>query len=284
MNNSSKQEHTHTSIPDNSDQSVAHFSQNEVDESSSLIATTAATTSTNWNDQDLINKSSKRGSSNDNTKTTKNYGSTSRQSIEHNNADVILGGEIMDEDQHVHVISEHHHIAMVSHHHEHHDHDHAAMLCEQHSALRSFLLLIALSFHSVFEGLAIGLQQESTELFTLFLAVIAHKGIMAFSLGLNLAQSAGVTVKKFILAIIIFSTSSPLGMAIGMAMSNLNQNLTTDIANGVLQGIAGGTFLYITFFEVLPHEFTGVTKHRLPKVACVILGYSAFCGVLILAH
>ena len=166
-------------------------------------------------------------------------------------------GDHRDEDQHVHVISEHHrghhsenqptsntlveqdtihrHNPMASHHDEHHDHDHAAMLFEQHSALRSFLLLIALSFHSVFEGLAIGLQQQSTELFTLFLAVIVHKGIMAFSLGLNLAQSAGVTVKKFILANIIFSTSSPLGMGIGMAISNLNQSLTRDIANGVLQ-------------------------------------------------
>ena len=56
------------------------------------------------------------------------------------------------------------------------------MLFEQHPALRSFLRLIALILHSGFEGLAIVLQEQSTELFTQFLAVIADMGIMAFSL------------------------------------------------------------------------------------------------------
>ena len=35
---------------------------------------------------------------------------------------------------------------------------------------------MALSFHSVFEGLAIGLQESLSQLISLFLAVIAHKG------------------------------------------------------------------------------------------------------------
>ena len=54
---------------------------------------------------------------------------------------------------------------------------------------RSLLLCIALSFHSIFEGLAIGLQKDIGELISLFWAVIAHKAVMAFSLGLTLAQA-----------------------------------------------------------------------------------------------
>ena len=52
----------------------------------------------------------------------------------------------------------------------------------------------------------------------------------------------------------------------------------------IFQGIAGGTFLYITFFEVLPHEFEAKTKYRLPKVFCVIAGYSIICMLLFVTH
>lgn len=161
-------------------------------------------------------------------------------------------------------------------------HDHSAMF-EEHSALRSLVLLMALTFHSLFEGLAIGLQQDYGQLIQIFVAVIVHKGIMAFSLGLNLAQSAGMTVRYFVAATLIFSLASPLGMAIGIGLSDLRQSIPRDVANGVLQGIAGGTFLYITFFEVLPHEFSS-GKMRMPKVFCVLLGYSAICGLLFITH
>ena len=106
---------------------------------------------------------------------------------------------------------------------------------------------------------------------------------MAFSLGLNLAQSHGMTVKYFILSVTIFSLASPLGMAIGIGLSDMKQSIARDVANGVLQGVAGGTFLYITFFEVLPHEFAS-NKMRLPKVLCLLVGYSIICGLLFITH
>ena len=96
--------------------------------------------------------------------------------------------------------------------HEHH-HDHGAAF-HPHSTIRSLILLIALSFHSVFEGLAIGLQQDLGQLISLFIAVIAHKAIMAFSLGLTLAQ-ASLSAKQYVMSIMIFSLASPFGMGIG---------------------------------------------------------------------
>ena len=114
-------------------------------------------------------------------------------------------------------------------------HDHDEMFMEELSTLRSFLLLIALTFHSVFEGLAIGLQQESMSLYELFVAVIVHKAIMAFSLGLNLAQSKGITIKVFIIATLTFSIASPIGLSLGIGLSHLQKNLARDIANGTLQ-------------------------------------------------
>ena len=89
----------------------------------------------------------------------------------------------------------------------HTDHQHMNHGAFQHSSLRSILLLIALCFHSVFEvrrlflqleicscvitkGLAIGLQTDTGEMLAIFMAVMMHKAVMAFSLGLNIAQSS----------------------------------------------------------------------------------------------
>ncbi len=170
----------------------------------------------------------------------------------------------------------------VNNHPEHgHDHDDLEGVF-QHSSLRAYLLLVALSFHSLFEGLAIGLQQELGQLISLFLAVIVHKAVMAFSLGLTLAQ-ASLSVKQYLISCLIFSIASPIGMGLGIGLADMPPSLNGDIANSVLQGIAGGTFLYITFFEVLPHELNQ-PKNRLPKLFFVLLGFASICGLLFITH
>ena len=101
----------------------------------------------------------------------------------------------------------------------HTDHQHINHGAFQHSSLRSILLLIALSFHSVFEvrthshlefgsfvflkGLAIGLQTETREMLAIFMAVMMHKAVMAFSLGLNIAQSSlSVSIMCYLLPVL----------------------------------------------------------------------------------
>ena len=162
-----------------------------------------------------------------------------------------------------------------------HRHDHGVAFVP-HSTIRSLILLIALSFHSIFEGLAIGLQQDLGQLISLFIAVIAHKAIMAFSLGLTLAQ-ATLSAKQYVMSIMVFSLASPFGMGIGILLADMDHSLAADVANGILQGIAGGTFLYITFFEVLPHEFNE-PKHRMLKLVSMLVGYSCICGLLFVTH
>ncbi|XP_063602498.1 zinc transporter ZIP1-like isoform X2 [Penaeus indicus] len=148
-----------------------------------------------------------------------------------------------------------------------------------HSSLRSMLLLFALSLHSIFEGLAVGLQDTIDDVVALFLVVIFHKGIIAFSLGLNMVQSK-LTVAQMLLGIMFFCVTAPFGVGVGMGIMEL-QSFTTTILSGTLQGIACGTFLYVTFFEVLPHEMNN-GENRLLKLLFIILGFSAVCGVLYL--
>jgi len=164
----------------------------------------------------------------------------------------------------------------------HADHSHINHGVFQHSTLRSVILLLALSFHSVFEGLALGLQDTNSTLISLFLGVIVHKAVMAFSLGLNIAAS-DLSRKSFVWSNVLFSLASPVGILIGIAIADLPDSLASNICNGVLQGLAGGTFLYITFFEVLPHEIN-VPQNRLWKVLFVFLGFAFICGILLFAE
>jgi len=167
-------------------------------------------------------------------------------------------------------------------HSEAHSHSHISHGVFQHSALRASLLIIALSAHSLFEGLTIGLQDTQSKLISIFVAVLVHKAVISFSMGLNLAQSS-LSTRAILGSNILFSVSSPIGVALGLGLAGLPSSLPQDIANGVLQGMAGGTFLYITFFEVLPHELN-VPHKRLWKVVFVILGYSCICGLLFITH
>ena len=60
--------------------------------------------------------------------------------------------------------------------HEHgHDHEHLPLELFVHSTLRATMLCLALSFHSLFEGLAIGLQTTLGNVWSIFFAVTAHK-------------------------------------------------------------------------------------------------------------
>ena len=116
-----------------------------------------------------------------------------------------------------------------------HGHSHLSHPALQQTSLRSVMLLLALSLHSVFEGVAIGLQDNSSQLLSLFIAVIVHKAVMAFSLGLNIAQSS-LSQKNFVISNVIFSLASPLGLLLGMAMEGFPASLSNDICSGVLQG------------------------------------------------
>lgn len=108
-------------------------------------------------------------------------------------------------------------------------------------------------------------------------ALIIHKIVIAFSLGLTLSQTPLRPLKQASLGL-IFALTSPLGIAIGLIITKL-ESLHGSLLIGSLQGMAAGTFLYVTFLEVLPHEFRSGQMH-LPKLLSLIVGFSVICGVI----
>lgn len=54
------------------------------------------------------------------------------------------------------------------------------------SAIRTFFVVAALSFHSVIEGMTLGLEEDSEGVWMSFLAISLHKFVIAFSVGVEL--------------------------------------------------------------------------------------------------
>jgi len=162
-------------------------------------------------------------------------------------------------------------------------HGHSHLNPDDLASFRSFILLLAISIHTVFEGLAIGLQDSTTGLLTLFTAIMVHKTIIAFSLGLQFAENLKQK-SKAILFMTIFSVLSPIGIAIGTAVSagSGGESVAASVVEGVLQCIATGTLLYVSFFEVLMGEIGN--DHSLLKVLLIIVGYAVMTLLMLFVH
>lgn len=156
-----------------------------------------------------------------------------------------------------------------SHPHDHHVHHHVPppqMDGTIVSSIRGLLIVLALSVHELFEGLAVGLEGSAATVWYMFGAVAAHKYVIAFCVGVELI----VARTKFWLAvayIFTYSVVSPLGMAIGILLSNGSNADDMEVVSVILQGLASGTLLYVIFFEVLSKDRSGLWQYL-----------SVFCG------
>lgn len=151
-------------------------------------------------------------------------------------------------------------------------HSHGSLPSSSRSPFRALILLLSLSFHSVFEGLAVGLQTTVVATVQLCVAVLAHKGLVVFGVGLRLVQ-AGTGTRRAALSILSFALTSPLGVAIGLAVAAGDSEGGRGLAQAVLEGVAAGTFLYVTFLEILPRELAG-PEAPLAKWGCVAAGFA----------
>ena len=105
------------------------------------------------------------------------------------------------------------------------------------TAIRDFCTVLALSFHAVFEGLAVGLEESIEDVWTLFAAVATHKFVISFCIGIELV-SVGTPLAFFLTYIITYAVMTPIGIGIGLAVTELadSDNIAYAAATGTLQG------------------------------------------------
>ena len=132
--------------------------------------------------------------------------------------------------------------------------------------LSSYLLLLALGFHGLFEGISLGIQSTIRGTLFLLLAIALHKWAVSLTLGISFVK-AGVNKKQFIIMILIFAFITPIGIALGMALTSLSNNTVA----GIFLSISVGTFIYIACSEVVTDEFAN-PEYKYPKFLCFLLG------------
>lgn len=85
--------------------------------------------------------------------------------------------------------------------------------------LKSITFAIAMSFHSVLEGFALGVQENKTGIMTLFISLVIHKGIEAFSVGLQVSKSNAKRICVTTLTILVYAFMTPLGSMLGVMIT-----------------------------------------------------------------
>lgn len=149
-------------------------------------------------------------------------------------------------------------------------------------SLHCLLTVVALSFHEVFEGMAIGLENIVENMWYLSIAVATHKMVITFCIGLELAYS---NTRRLVLVMYmaIFSIVTPVGIAAGLILAQFDCGSPSKSSGPVaivLQGLAAGTLLYVVFFEVL-------ARHKQPgfsHVFAIMLGFSILLVLQILSE
>jgi zinc transporter 1/2/3 len=141
------------------------------------------------------------------------------------------------------------------------------------AAIRGFLLVAALSFHSIFEGMAIGLQPTQSDVWFLFTAVIVHELAIMFCIGMEMLESK-LRVLLYVIYMVELGLITSVGVGVGILVTEYvhDPSATHLLIIAILQGIAAGTLLYVTFLEVLERE-----RHKpgngLVKLAAIAIGF-----------
>ncbi|XP_058716489.1 zinc transporter ZIP1 [Poecile atricapillus] len=144
-------------------------------------------------------------------------------------------------------------------------------------ALRAGALALALALHAVLEGLALGLREGDAAALRVLLALLLHKGAVAFGLSLELLRSR-LRPPAVASCLVLLALMSPLGVGVGTALA-AGAGPRQRLCRAVLEGLAAGTFLFVTFLEILPQEL-GVPQNRIPKVILILAGFALVSAIL----
>jgi len=155
------------------------------------------------------------------------------------------------------------------------------------AAIRTVFVVMALSFHSTIEGLALALEDEASGVWLNTGATALHKFVISFSVGMELVSNK-VSPLMYCISIVVFSLAPALGSAVGIILTEAwgsDSQVTDqiDLPLQILQGIATGTIVYVVFFEIIPKAKTvgGTGKQH---IIAMVLGFAIFLPSLYFHH
>lgn len=108
---------------------------------------------------------------------------------------------------------------------------------------------MAMYFHTIFEGIAIGVQTSVTGFLSTALAISFHKWADAFSMGLHY-KTHNIDYRLSYWLIIIQAALNAVSIALGWILAS-----SSEVVSAVFLSISAGTFLAISTLEMLGPQF-----------------------------
>ncbi|CAG7892226.1 unnamed protein product [Brassica rapa] len=144
------------------------------------------------------------------------------------------------------------------------------------------LLIVALCFHSVFEGIAIGVSDTKSDAWRNLWTISLHKIFAAVAMGIALLKL--IPKRPFFLTAVYsfaFGISSPLGVGIGIAINATSQGAAGDWTYAISMSIACGVFMYVSIHHL-------IAKGYKPREGCyfdkpIYKFLAVFLGVILLS-
>lgn len=123
---------------------------------------------------------------------------------------------------------------------------------KKNTIITPLALTIALSIHSLFEGIVFGIQSNHANTLNVMIALISHKPIETLFTGIVMVKEK-VSLVIFITFTIIIAISTPAGIGIGVGIQQNEE--TPELLFAVFTALAAGSFLYISTTEIIAEEF-----------------------------
>ncbi|KAI9136410.1 Zinc/iron permease [Paraphysoderma sedebokerense] len=127
-----------------------------------------------------------------------------------------------------------------------------------------WMLEFGIASHSVIIGLALGI--TTTDFVPLLIAIAFHQFFEGFALGAMIADT-GFNYTKSIWMVLIYSFSTPLGIAIGVAVANrFNPNgPEAMVVSGIFHSAGAGILLYSALVNIIAQDLLSRQFMKLPK-------------------
>eukprot|EP01088_Endostelium_zonatum_P001187 TRINITY_DN11482_c0_g1_i1.p1 TRINITY_DN11482_c0_g1~~TRINITY_DN11482_c0_g1_i1.p1 ORF type:complete len:344 (+),score=39.65 TRINITY_DN11482_c0_g1_i1:106-1137(+) len=163
-----------------------------------------------------------------------------------------------------------------------HGHSHGVDIAST-SIFVPLLLIIIFSLHEFIAGLALGISSETSKALPIFLALITHKWLEAFSVGVALLRITTLSRFSFVRIILAYSATAPLGVIVG-AMCRFFEGDVTSVMTGIFTSLAAGTFIYVSLVDIILPEFEKLEpkKQKIIKFVCAALGFIAMTSLQLL--
>ena len=107
------------------------------------------------------------------------------------------------------------------------------------SFITAMLMGVALCFHSLLEGAAMGAQQTVANSIHIFIAIVSHKGLAAYALGSSIVD-ADVSMRRFWSVVLPFTFASPVGIFLGYLISGLDKGAGAAAISALASGAPRG--------------------------------------------